>query len=271
MSDRQLDEVEFAIFDTETTGLDAEGGDRIVEIAGIRVRGEKVIGEFESLLNPGRPVSSGAFGVHGISDEELSRAPQARDILPAFLDFLRGAVLCSYNAPFDLSFLNAELELLGEKGMACGITLDILTMARRLLPGRERYALWSVADALGIRQEQHHRARSDVELTWKVFRAFCAMLKQRGLSDIDKIAALFAFKNESVHEKRRAAIAMIEEAMSRSARLKIEYLSSSGIKLTTRLVVPREIRQREYLVGYCSLRGEERTFRIDGILRMEIL
>lgn len=274
MSHEPLDGIEFTIFDTETTGLDPSCGDRIIEIAGIRVRGHRILGQYDSLINPQRPVSPAAFSVHGIPDELLSRAPVAAAVIPGFLAFIEGSVLCAYNIPFDLSFLKAEASPLGLPGLDRITTVDILKMARRLLPGMQRYALWFVAATLGIKQDQLHRARSDVDLTWKVFRVFTDMLKRKGVNDGDGFLSLFAEPGALMTERQRLIIARIEEAIGLGAKVRMEYASASGVEVTQREVVPQEIKQLghgAYLVGHCCLRNEERTFRVDGILQLEIV
>ena len=102
---KNIDEVEFTIFDTETTGLEPQSGDRIVEIAAIKFKGKVKIATFQALVNPGRPISEAAQTVNNITAQMLKDAPSAEVILPGFLDFIKDTCLCSYNAPFDLAFL----------------------------------------------------------------------------------------------------------------------------------------------------------------------
>ena len=105
---KNIDEVEFTIFDTETTGLEPETGDRIVEIAGIRLKGGQKLATFQTLVNPNRPISPAAQMVNNITPEMLKDAPNIDTVMPKFLDFARGSCFCSYNATFDLEFLNNE-------------------------------------------------------------------------------------------------------------------------------------------------------------------
>jgi len=126
MWEKKISEIEFTIFDTETTGLSAQAGDRIVEIAAVRFRGQSKFGTFESLINPGREVSAEAFLVNQISGEMLKYAPLAEKIIPAFLDFTKGSILCSYNAGFDLDFLNNELRRLKMQEIEEAVVIDIL-------------------------------------------------------------------------------------------------------------------------------------------------
>jgi len=288
---RNIDEIEFTIFDTETTGLDPEGGDRIVEIAAIRFKGAQRIAAFQSLINPRRAISEAAFAVNHITPEMLLDAPVADEVIPRFLEFIQKSCVCSYNAPFDLGFLNNEIRTIVDAHNKAGsllteipfsvsglseekIALDILKMAKRLLPGMPRYALWFVAQQLGMEVEQKHRAFSDVELTLAVFFKFKEMLSQKGIADFMDFSTLFGLSSGLLDNINTQKIAKIQEALNMGARVKLKYLSSSTVAVTEREVIPREIKQerkRHYLVGYCCMRQEERSFRVDNILNIELL
>lgn len=269
-----INEVEFTIFDTETTGLEPASGDRIVELAAIRFKGREKIGEFQTLINPGRGISEAAFAVNRITQEMLKDAPAIEKVMPAFLDFIKESCLCSYNAGFDLGFLNNELKIIGKGALQETVVVDVLRMARRLLPGMERYALWFVSDKLGLKARQEHRAFSDVELTLGVFNKLNEILFIKGISDFAQFCRLFAINSDFQRNINAERIAEIQEAIDLGSKLKIKYLSSSGALVSEREVVPKEIRSensRSYLVGFCCLRNEERTFRIDGILHLELV
>jgi len=271
---KHIDEVEITIFDTETTGLEPQTGDRIVEIAGIRFRGKEKLATFSTLVNPQRQISPGAFAVNKISEEMLAGAPLISQVMPKFLEFIAGSCLCSYNASFDLEFLQNELKLLKKDFPQEIIVLDVLKMARRLLPQLERYALWFVAQRLGIKEQQQHRAFSDVEITWEVFSRLKEILTSKGVTDFKNFSNLFTLNPLLLQNINSERIAQIEEAISQALRLKIKYLSSSSAQVTERQVTPKEIKKENnysYLVGFCSLRNEERSFRIDGILHLEII
>jgi DNA polymerase III epsilon subunit family exonuclease len=272
--DRNIEEIEFTIFDTETTGLEPASGDRIIEIAGMRFKAGEKIAIFQSLINPGRPISPAAFAVNRISEDMLREAPPAKKVLPDFLDFIKGSCICSYNASFDLAFLNNELRIIGRSLPEDSPVIDVLKMARRLLPGSERYALWFIADSLGIKTEQKHRAFSDVELTLGVFNKLKEKLKAKGIFDFKNFSSLFGLDSRLLTDINNQKIAEIQEAMDLKVKLKIKYLSASNAEVTEREVIPKAIKQennRAYLVGYCCLRNEERTFRIDGILHLEVV
>lgn len=271
---KNIDEIEFVIFDTETTGLEPASGDRIVELAALRFQGAKRISEFQSLVNSGQSVSAAAFAVNKISPEMLKDAPLPAMVMSKFRDFIQGSCLCSYNAGFDLDFLNNELKILGIPALEDILIVDILKMARRILPGLERYALWFVADKLGLKMQQEHRAFSDVELTLGVFYKLLAMLKTKGITDFNKFLGLFSINPILLQNMITQKINRIQEALNLGIKVKIEYLSSSSAQVTEREVLPKEIKEengRMYLVGYCCLKREERSFRIDNILHIETI
>jgi DNA polymerase-3 subunit alpha (Gram-positive type) len=270
----KLDEMEFSIFDTETTGLQPQSGDRIVELAAIRIKGKEKIATFQTLVNPHRLISDAAFEVNRITQDMLKDAPGIETVVPKFLDFIKGSCLCSYNAGFDLDFLNYELKLLGKNFPKDIMIADILKMSRRLLPGLERYALWFVAEKLGIKTQQKHRALSDVELTLEVFNRLKEALKLKGVFDVVNFLSLFGFNSQFLDDLNSQKISEIQEAINLGVKLKIKYMSGSSAAVSEREVIPKEIRQdkkRMYLLGYCCLRNEERTFRIDSILHLEIV
>lgn len=187
-----IDEIEFTIFDTETTGLYPDTGDRIVELAALRVKGKQRLAVFDALVNPARPISPGAFAVNKITPEMLKDAPGIETVMPKFLDFIAGSCLCSYNAGFDLSFLNNELKLIGSPAINNIAVFDVLAMAKKLMPALPRYALWFVARELGVESKQEHRAFSDVEMTWEVFTKLKIIGAQKGITgftDFFKIGA----------------------------------------------------------------------------------
>jgi DNA polymerase III epsilon subunit family exonuclease len=192
--DENIEAVEFTIFDTETTGLNPVSGDRIVEIAGLRVKGKQRLAQFAALVNPAYKISPEAFAVNKITPEMLQDVPDIGAVMPRFLEFIQGSCLCSYNAEFDLGFLNNELQLLGYPAIANLVVFDVLAMARRLLPGRARYALWFIAKELEINLTQKHRAFADVEMTWEVFSKLKIICQQKGITSFTDFSNLFAFK-----------------------------------------------------------------------------
>ncbi len=129
------------ILDTETTGLEPTRGHRIIEIGCVEMINRRLTGNhFHVYINPMREIDSGAIEVHGISNEFLSDKPLFEDVVEDFLKYVKGSELIIHNAPFDIGFLNHELNLLankpGEMKDYCQV-LDSLVLARQMHPGQK--------------------------------------------------------------------------------------------------------------------------------------
>src|SRR5262249_21157693 len=109
VTQQSLDEVDFVVLDTETTGL-RPGPDRVIEVAAVRVRNGEIVDSFQSLINPGRPLPPFIVRFTGISQDMLQDAPMAREVMPDLLQFIDGAILVGHNLGFDLNFLTHEAQ-----------------------------------------------------------------------------------------------------------------------------------------------------------------
>jgi DNA polymerase-3 subunit epsilon len=124
------------VLDTETTGMDPEAGDRLVEIGCIELENHVPTGRFyHQYINPERDVPSEAVAVHGLTNEKLKNEPVFSQIYTDFLDFIGDAQLVIHNAAFDMKFLNYQLQLVGHKPMPMTRATDTLMMARKKFPG----------------------------------------------------------------------------------------------------------------------------------------
>lgn len=164
------------ILDTETTGLRPEDGHRIIEIGCIEMIDRKRTGEhFHQYINPEREVDPGALQVHGISNEFLQDKPLFSEIVSDFIRFVEGAEIIIHNAPFDLSFLNHELRLMGNPWKAfthyCRIT-DTLAMARSVHVG-QRNSLDALCKRYQVDNAKRdlHGALLDADLLAQVYLA----------------------------------------------------------------------------------------------------
>ncbi|MDP1854310.1 MAG: exonuclease domain-containing protein [Candidatus Omnitrophota bacterium] len=271
----KLSEIKFVIFDVETTGLEPESGDRVVEIGAVKAEGTNIIERFHSLINPGVSVSRGAFAVNGITSEMLENAPPPLEVIPRFMDFIKGEnALFAYNANFDESFMKNELKLINEVFPSELLTIDILAMARALIPNLLSYKLSGVAKHFEIAKPQKHRAADDVEMSFEILQKLFSIFKAQGYDEFSYICNLFCIDKQVTDKAISERIAEIEEAISLGVKLKIRYFSVFRGEFTEREVMPLEIIKQEgkyCLVGYCHLRAEERTFMIDGILHLEIV
>ncbi len=160
------------VLDTETTGLSAAQGHRLVEVAAIEINDRKVTKHmFHRYLNPEREIDEGAAAVHGLTRERLQDEPRFADIAPAFLEFIKDAELIIHNAPFDMGFLNAELALLGLPQLDNPV-IDTLKFAKELHPGK-RNSLDALCERYEIDNSHRvlHGALLDTELLAEVYLA----------------------------------------------------------------------------------------------------
>jgi len=162
------------VLDTETTGLSADNGDRIIEIGCVELLHRKLTGNNKHFyLNPGRDSHEDALKVHGISNEFLRDKPKFEAVADELMEYLQGAEVIIHNAAFDVSFLNKELELIGRATLkactSCSVT-DTLLMAKEMYPGK-RNSLDALCDRLGVDNSNRtlHGALLDAELLADVY------------------------------------------------------------------------------------------------------
>ena len=145
------------VLDTETTGLEVSQGHRIIEIGCVELVGRKLTGNhYHQYINPQREIDQGAIEVHGITNDFLADKPLFARVAADFIEFVSGAELIIHNAPFDLGFLNNELQRLesGHAGLedACAV-IDTLVMARAKHPG-QRNNLDALCQRYGVDNSQ---------------------------------------------------------------------------------------------------------------------
>ncbi len=160
-------------FDTETTGLNPESGDRVVDIGCVEMVNRQLTGRhLHFYLNPERDMPEEAFRVHGLSIEFLSDKPKFAQIVDEFLEFIRDAELIAHNAAFDVGFINAELKRCGKAPLhECVESVrDTLLMARDMFPGKAN-SLDALCRRLEVDNSNRglHGAVKDAELLAEVY------------------------------------------------------------------------------------------------------
>jgi len=176
--------------DTETTGLEPAQGHRIAEIGAVEYVARQPSGrEFHSYLNPEREVDPGSYSVHGLDRDFLAEHPRFSEVVESLLDFVRDAQVIMHNAPFDLGFLNAEIERCNQSRttplpdfhQVCRVE-DSLQLARNKYGGRND--LDSLCERLNIENtnRQLHSALVDAKL---LARVYIAMTSSQGDLDLD--------------------------------------------------------------------------------------
>ena len=265
-------EVPFAFLDVETTGLDPSQGDRVCEIAVLKTVNGSVVGEFATLVNPGRSIPQSAVSVHGITDIMVRRSPFFRDIAKDLLAAIKDSVIVAHNAKFDLGFLNVEL---GNLRIALPETnvIDTLGIARRYYTFPSN-SLGQIAKYIGLPAESGHRALADVMTTRDVFQYFLADLGRRGIR-LKRLKDIIKLQGKSVEIESRKELVIpveIEQALRAKGKLRIKYLSAYNEETTTRVIEPYDIsvtKESTYIHAFCHLRKERCTFRLDRILEFK--
>ena len=185
----------FVVFDIETTGFSPEKN-RIIEIGAVKVEKGVITDKFSTFVNPDVPIPFDIEKLTGINDAMVLPYPPIDVILPQFLEFVGDSALVAHNAGFDVGFISHYAE---EQGLPFQPTvLDTVSLARLLLPNLNRFKLDTVAKALNISLENHHRAVDDAEATAEIFAAFVKMLRDRDIENLDQLNRLSAMDAHTI-------------------------------------------------------------------------
>ena len=180
---QQLDDV-YVVFDLETTGFSPDKN-KIIEIGAVKVERGAITERFSTFVNPEVPIPFHIEELTSIRDDMVMNAPKIEEILPQFLEFCEGAIMVAHNAEFDMSFIRKNCER--QQLTAEFTVIDTVALARMLLPHLNRFKLDTVAKALGISLDHHHRAVDDAACTAEIFVKFIQMLKDRGMQTLDEV------------------------------------------------------------------------------------
>ncbi|CUX48213.1 PolC-type DNA polymerase III [Clostridium sp. C105KSO13] len=174
----------YIVFDLETTGFSAIK-DKIIEIGAVKVVNGKIVDRFSTFVNPRRPIPFEITKLTSITDEMVMGSPDIEVVLPEFLEFVGDGVLVAHNAGFDVGFIEQNCRY--QDITPHFVYVDTVALARVLLPALSRYKLNTVAKALGISLENHHRAVDDAAATAEIFIKFVQMLKERNITTLRDI------------------------------------------------------------------------------------
>ncbi len=163
------------VLDTETTGLNARSGDRVIEIGCVELIDRRLTGNnFHHYINPERDSEEGALAVHGLTREFLSDKPKFAEIVDEFRDYISGAEVIIHNAPFDVGFLDAEFKRVNMPDFKAqvGEIIDTLVQAKEMHPGK-RNSLDALCDRYDVSNAHRalHGALLDAELLAEVYLA----------------------------------------------------------------------------------------------------
>lgn len=193
-----LDET-YVVFDLETTGF-SPNTNQIIEIGAVKVEQGKIVDRFSTFVNPKVPIPFRIENLTSITDDMVSGAPAIEEILPQFMEFIKGCVLVAHNAVFDVSFMAKNCE---RQGISFDYTsVDTIGMARFLLPNISKYKLNNVAKALNVSLQNHHRAVDDAACTAEIFLKFVNMCKEREIETLDRLNEVSAASVENIRKMR---------------------------------------------------------------------
>jgi DNA polymerase-3 subunit epsilon len=197
-----LPDVDFVVVDLETTG-GAPAVCGITEVGAVRVRGGQVLGEFQTLVNPGEPIPPFIALLTGITDSMVRSAPTISSVLPAFLEFARGSVLVAHNAPFDISFLKAAARATGTAWPSFAV-VDTVQLARAVVTHDEvpNRKLGSLARLFGSPTTPDHRALTDARATVHVLHGLLERVGSLGVHSLEELTT-FSSRVSSAQRRKR--------------------------------------------------------------------
>ncbi len=256
---------EFVVFDIETTGLSALKN-KIIEIGAVKVRGGEIVDYFSTFVNPGVPIPFEIEKLTSINDAMVMDSPGIEEILPQFLAFAGDAVMVAHNASFDMGFMEHNARLLGLDFQ--NTYVDTVGLARVLLPQLSRFKLDTVARALNISLEHHHRAVDDAGTTAEIFVKFIGRLKSMEIETLEQVNALSHMSDETLKKLRSYHIILL--AKNDTGRINLYRLVSwSHLKYFSRNQprIPKSLlaKYREGLIiGSACEAGELFRAVVDG-------
>lgn len=258
---RPIYEVPLAFVDVETTGLWAESGDRVCEVAVLRIEPDGSESVFSSLANPGRPIEPAARAVNGLDERELAAAPLFRQIIDGVTEHITDAVVVAHNAEFDAAFLAAEYAIARQTPPEV-VVLDTLALARRLF-SFPRNNLGALALEFGAPQSNRHRAEGDVRTLRRVFDAMMDRLGGHAPWTVGDLMRAQQVHVSMAPPSTRHLTEPLRHAIETGCPVTICYEDAYG-QVTERVVEPLWA-NGTYFIGFCRLVRGQRTFRLDRI------
>ncbi len=189
LDDRQLVDLTYTVFDTETTGLQPAAGDEIIQIGAARLVNGKLLRSecFEQLVDPRRPIPRETIPIHGISQDMVAGKPNIAEVLPVFHSFVHDTVLVAHNAAFDMRFLQLQE---GRTGIRFDQpVLDTLLLSAVVHPNQESHQLEAIAERFGVTVIGRHTALGDAMVTAEVFLKLIPLLAEMGIHTLGEARA----------------------------------------------------------------------------------
>jgi DNA polymerase-3 subunit epsilon len=179
--DTDLKNITYTVFDTETTGLNPDGGDEIISLAAVRIVNNRIVYQdiFEELVDPKRDIPMESYRIHGINYEMVTGKKDIRTIMPAFKDYAAETVLLGHNIAFDMKMFKVKEKQTGIRLM--NPVLDTLLLSAVLHPVHARHDMESIAERLGVNIIGRHTALGDAIATAEIFLKLIPLLNSNGV------------------------------------------------------------------------------------------
>lgn len=262
---------DYVVFDIETTGLSFKFC-KIIEIGAVRIdKNGKETGRFSEFVNPGVPIPYHIEKLTSISDETVKNAPPIETVLPKFLEFCKGAMLVAHNATFDTTFIRVNAKKLGLKYDFT--SLDTMTIAYIFLPELGRYTLDRLTNYFKLKNNHHHRACDDADVTAKIFMKLMEMIRKSGAGTVDDLNKMNETSPDAIRKaKSYHGIILIKNDIG---RVNLYHLiSDAHIKYFNRrprIPMSEILKRREGLIlGSACSSGELFQALLDGAEDEEI-
>ena len=185
VTDQNLKEGTYVVFDVETTGLSSVY-DTIIELAGVKIHQGEIIDRFESFANPHRPLPEKIIEITNITDDMLKDAPEVDTVLQQFYEWSKDCILVAHNATFDIGFLNQGYEKMNIEKVKNPV-IDTLELARFLVPELGNHRLNTLCKHFDVELTQHHRAIYDAEATGYLFWKLVERLSEREITNLNEL------------------------------------------------------------------------------------
>lgn len=254
----------FVVFDIETTGF-SPIYDRIIEIGAVKIVQGKIIDRFSTFVNPEIPIPFRIEELTHINDSMVLDAPKIDKALPDFLQFCGNAAVVAHNAGFDTRFIREKAREMGKDFQPC--IVDTVMVGRLLLPQLGRFKLDTVAKALGLVLENHHRAVDDAEVTAKIWIKFIEMLREQGICYLYELNGKSKLNADLIRKMNtKHIIILAKNTLGRTHLYKL--ISLSNIEYySKRPRIPKSLlsKYREgLLIGSACANGEVYSAILDG-------
>ena len=259
-----------AVVDLETTGLRHADGERIIEVAIVRLDGLHDTNpvRYSQLINPSIPIPTSSTRIHGIDDSMVSGQPAFADVADEITQLLSGAVFVAHNAPFDRGFLQAEFDRVDQTLPEPIAIIDTLRVARTLF-AFPSCALGSLATRMQLNLVDHHRALADADATTDALRRMLSEIDPAQMRSIDGFLDYMRRMKKGGTE--RASIkSQLCDAAEHNGTLEIAYtdVQGPGALITRRRITVDRVRAHN-VEAWCHLRSERRVFRLERIQRVD--